>query len=72
MAQKLLLIATDCGIDDAQAVMVALAQPNVKVLGITCCFYFKPDFTLWMCKKLRSCECTKLTDVKLKLKQYKQ
>ncbi|KTG37022.1 hypothetical protein cypCar_00001101 [Cyprinus carpio] len=32
MAQKLLIIDTDCGIDDA------LAAPGVKVLGITCCF----------------------------------
>ncbi|XP_041913665.1 probable uridine nucleosidase 1 isoform X1 [Alosa sapidissima] len=38
MTQKLLIIDTDCGIDDAQAIMVALAQPDVKVLGITCCF----------------------------------
>ncbi|XP_042581826.1 probable uridine nucleosidase 1 isoform X3 [Cyprinus carpio] len=32
MAQKLLIIDTDCGIDNA------LAAPGVKVLGITCCF----------------------------------
>lgn len=38
MSQKLLIIDTDCGIDDAQGIMVALAQPNVKVVGITCCF----------------------------------
>ncbi|XP_051563213.1 inosine-uridine preferring nucleoside hydrolase [Myxocyprinus asiaticus] len=38
MAHKMLIIDTDCGIDDAQAIMVALAAPNVKVLGITCCF----------------------------------
>ncbi|KAI2663564.1 hypothetical protein H4Q32_012124 [Labeo rohita] len=38
MAQKLLLIDTDCGIDDAVAIIVALAAPAVKVLGITCCF----------------------------------
>uniref|UniRef100_A0AAY4C2W4 Inosine/uridine-preferring nucleoside hydrolase domain-containing protein n=1 Tax=Denticeps clupeoides TaxID=299321 RepID=A0AAY4C2W4_9TELE len=38
MAQKLLLIDTDCGIDDAQAIMMALAEPTVKVVGITCCF----------------------------------
>lgn len=38
MAEKLLLIDTDCGIDDAQAIMMALAAPGVKVLGITCCF----------------------------------
>lgn len=38
MAQKLLIIDTDCGIDDALAIIIALAAPNVKVLGITCCF----------------------------------
>ncbi|XP_051986075.1 inosine-uridine preferring nucleoside hydrolase [Xyrauchen texanus] len=38
MAHKMLIIDTDCGIDDALAIMVALAAPNVKVLGITCCF----------------------------------
>ncbi|XP_018420170.1 PREDICTED: uncharacterized protein LOC108793661 isoform X2 [Nanorana parkeri] len=34
--KKLLLIDVDCGTDDAQAIMMALAAPNVKVLGITC------------------------------------
>ncbi|XP_043097487.1 probable uridine nucleosidase 2 [Puntigrus tetrazona] len=38
MAEKLLIIDTDCGIDDALAIVVALAAPGVKVLGITCCF----------------------------------
>ncbi|XP_036395960.1 inosine-uridine preferring nucleoside hydrolase isoform X1 [Megalops cyprinoides] len=38
MAEKLLLIDTDCGIDDAQAIMMALAAPGVRMLGITCCF----------------------------------
>lgn len=38
MAKKLLIIDTDCGIDDAQAIMMALAAPNVEVLGITCVF----------------------------------
>ncbi|XP_061081883.1 uncharacterized protein si:ch211-201h21.5 isoform X1 [Conger conger] len=38
MAEKLLILDTDCGIDDAQAIMMALAAPGVKVLGITCCF----------------------------------
>ncbi|XP_062852580.1 inosine-uridine preferring nucleoside hydrolase [Trichomycterus rosablanca] len=38
MSQKLMIIDTDCGIDDAQAIMMALASPNVKILGITCCF----------------------------------
>lgn len=38
MAQKLVIIDTDCGIDDALAIIVALAAPNVKIVGITCCF----------------------------------
>ncbi|XP_028657138.2 uncharacterized protein si:ch211-201h21.5 [Erpetoichthys calabaricus] len=38
MAQTLLLVDTDCGIDDAQAIMMALAAPRVRILGITCCF----------------------------------
>ncbi|CAL8309574.1 unnamed protein product [Lota lota] len=38
MAKKLVIIDTDCGIDDAQAIMMALAAPDVEVLGITCCF----------------------------------
>ncbi|XP_056435734.1 inosine-uridine preferring nucleoside hydrolase isoform X1 [Gadus chalcogrammus] len=33
---KKLLIDVDCGVDDAQAIMLALAAPNVEVLGITC------------------------------------
>ncbi|XP_014343821.1 pyrimidine-specific ribonucleoside hydrolase RihA [Latimeria chalumnae] len=37
MSKKLLLIDVDCGVDDAQAIMVALAAPGVEVLGITCC-----------------------------------
>ncbi|XP_072268036.1 inosine-uridine preferring nucleoside hydrolase-like [Pyxicephalus adspersus] len=36
MAKKL-LVDVDCGVDDAQALMLALAAPNVEVLGITCC-----------------------------------
>ncbi|XP_062910558.1 nucleoside hydrolase-like [Mobula hypostoma] len=35
--EKLLLLDVDCGLDDAMAVMMALAAPNVQVLGITCC-----------------------------------
>ncbi|KAM6987049.1 inosine-uridine preferring nucleoside hydrolase [Aplochiton taeniatus] len=35
MAKKL-LVDVDCGTDDAQAIMVALAAPNVELLGITC------------------------------------
>ena len=38
MAKKLVIIDTDCGIDDAQAIMMALAAPNIEVLGITCVF----------------------------------
>ncbi|CAL8266551.1 unnamed protein product [Lota lota] len=33
---KKLLIDVDCGVDDAQAIMIALVAPNVEVLGITC------------------------------------
>ncbi|KAG6925473.1 inosine-uridine preferring nucleoside hydrolase-like [Chelydra serpentina] len=35
---KLLLIDVDCGVDDAQAIMMALASPGVEILGITCCY----------------------------------
>lgn len=38
MEKKRVIIDTDCGIDDAQAIMMALAAPNVEVLGITCVF----------------------------------
>ncbi|XP_040281164.1 pyrimidine-specific ribonucleoside hydrolase RihA-like isoform X2 [Bufo bufo] len=37
MDKKLLLVDVDCGVDDAQALMVALAAPHVEILGITCC-----------------------------------
>ncbi|XP_018418659.1 PREDICTED: inosine-uridine preferring nucleoside hydrolase-like [Nanorana parkeri] len=37
MSKKLLLVDVDCGVDDAQALMLALAAPNVEILGITCC-----------------------------------
>ncbi|XP_008432876.1 inosine-uridine preferring nucleoside hydrolase-like isoform X2 [Poecilia reticulata] len=33
---KKLLLDVDCGVDDAQAIMVGLADPNVEILGITC------------------------------------
>ncbi|XP_072300838.1 inosine-uridine preferring nucleoside hydrolase-like isoform X2 [Eucyclogobius newberryi] len=33
---KKLLLDVDCGVDDAQAIMLALAAPNVEILGITC------------------------------------
>ncbi|KAF0044903.1 hypothetical protein F2P81_001432 [Scophthalmus maximus] len=35
--KKKLIIDVDTGVDDAQAIMVALANPDVEVLGITCC-----------------------------------
>lgn len=38
MSQKMMIIDTDCGIDDAQAIMLALSSSNVKILGISCCF----------------------------------
>ncbi|XP_030613508.1 inosine-uridine preferring nucleoside hydrolase [Archocentrus centrarchus] len=34
--RKKLLLDVDCGVDDAQAIMMALAAPNVQVVGITC------------------------------------
>ncbi|XP_038674865.1 inosine-uridine preferring nucleoside hydrolase-like [Scyliorhinus canicula] len=36
MGKKLLLLDVDCGVDDAQAMMMALAAPNVQILAITC------------------------------------
>uniref|UniRef100_T1JI57 Inosine/uridine-preferring nucleoside hydrolase domain-containing protein n=1 Tax=Strigamia maritima TaxID=126957 RepID=T1JI57_STRMM len=30
------IIDTDCGLDDAMAIMMAITQPNVEVLAITC------------------------------------
>lgn len=38
MSKKLVIIDTDCGIDDAQAIFMALAAPNLQVLGVTCVF----------------------------------
>lgn len=38
MSKKQVIIDTDCGIDDAQAVLMALAAPNIEVLAITCVF----------------------------------
>ncbi|XP_078401286.1 nucleoside hydrolase-like [Cetorhinus maximus] len=35
-SKKLLLLDVDCGVDDAQAIMMALAAPNVQIMGITC------------------------------------
>ncbi|MEE6470488.1 hypothetical protein FKM82_008983 [Ascaphus truei] len=37
MTKKFLVVDLDCGVDDAQALMMALAAPNVEILGITCC-----------------------------------
>ncbi|XP_071320331.1 inosine-uridine preferring nucleoside hydrolase-like [Trachinotus anak] len=34
--KKKLIIDVDTGVDDAQAIMVALAAPDVEILGITC------------------------------------
>uniref|UniRef100_A0A8C5MSY2 Inosine/uridine-preferring nucleoside hydrolase domain-containing protein n=1 Tax=Leptobrachium leishanense TaxID=445787 RepID=A0A8C5MSY2_9ANUR len=34
--KKKLLIDVDCGTDDAQAIMMAISAPNVKIMGITC------------------------------------
>lgn len=38
MVKKSIIIDTDCGIDDAQAIMMALAAPNVEILAVTCVF----------------------------------
>ncbi|XP_035997435.1 inosine-uridine preferring nucleoside hydrolase [Fundulus heteroclitus] len=38
MTKKLVIIDTDCGIDDAQAIMMALAAPGLEVLAVTCVF----------------------------------
>lgn len=35
---KKLILDLDVGVDDAQALMVALSDPDVQILGITCCF----------------------------------
>ncbi|KAF3857176.1 hypothetical protein F7725_009035 [Dissostichus mawsoni] len=34
---KKLILDVDTGVDDAHAIMMALAAPDVEVLGITCC-----------------------------------
>ncbi|XDV30813.1 hypothetical protein PO909_033652, partial [Leuciscus waleckii] len=36
VSMKKLLVDVDCGVDDAQALMMALAVPDVQILGITC------------------------------------
>ncbi|XP_077469086.1 inosine-uridine preferring nucleoside hydrolase-like [Stigmatopora argus] len=35
--KKKLILDVDTGVDDAQAILMALADPNVEILGITCC-----------------------------------
>ncbi|XP_062236796.1 inosine-uridine preferring nucleoside hydrolase-like [Platichthys flesus] len=35
--KKKLIMDVDTGVDDAQAIMMALAAPGVEILGITCC-----------------------------------
>ncbi|MEQ2164456.1 hypothetical protein GOODEAATRI_006808, partial [Goodea atripinnis] len=34
---KKLVLDVDTGVDDAQAIMIALTAPDVEILGITCC-----------------------------------
>ncbi|KAM9820678.1 nucleoside hydrolase-like [Neosynchiropus ocellatus] len=36
--KKKLIIDLDTGVDDAQAIMVALSDPDVEILAITCCY----------------------------------
>ncbi|XP_070813981.1 nucleoside hydrolase-like [Chaetodon trifascialis] len=36
--KKKLILDVDTGVDDAQGIMVALAAPDVEILGITCCY----------------------------------
>lgn len=38
MTKKQVIIDTDCGIDDAQAILMALAAPSIEVLAVTCVF----------------------------------
>lgn len=33
---KKLILDVDTGVDDAQAIMMAIADPNVEILAITC------------------------------------
>lgn len=33
---KKLFVDVDCGVDDAQAIMMAFAVPDVQILGISC------------------------------------
>ncbi|XP_059184145.1 nucleoside hydrolase-like [Centropristis striata] len=36
MGKRKVILDVDTGVDDAQAIMIALAAPNVEILGITC------------------------------------
>ena len=36
MVKSKLIIDCDAGVDDAQAILIALADPSVEVLAITC------------------------------------
>lgn len=38
MSKKKVIIDTDCGIDDAQAILMALAAPNIEVVAVTCVY----------------------------------
>lgn len=38
MTRQKLILDCDAGTDDAQALLIALAQPNVDVLAVTCVF----------------------------------
>ncbi|XP_017287528.1 probable uridine nucleosidase 2 [Kryptolebias marmoratus] len=35
--KKKMILDVDTGVDDAQAIMIALSSPHVEILGITCC-----------------------------------
>ncbi len=35
-AENLVIVDTDCGVDDAEALIFCLSRKNYKVLGITC------------------------------------
>lgn len=70
---KKLIIDVDIGVDDAQALMVALADPDVQILGITCCFGNTPLENvlkntlrvLKVCNRLDvSCQRVKIVSVK--------
>ncbi|XP_007889312.1 probable uridine nucleosidase 1 [Callorhinchus milii] len=37
MGKNMLLLDVDPGVDDAQALLMVLAVPNIQIMGITCC-----------------------------------